>query len=152
MRCYDRLIKGKIRHVFDASLFSADAVRFIHGLGIAFGNKLRSWRIPSLVLKGNEEIRSGFLSGFFDSEGSVRVPYEIMCYSTNYQGLVQVSLLLKRFRIPNQISSYAFRNKNWSDIHILKIKREHSNEFTNKVNFQLPRKRKVLKKLIKLAD
>jgi len=147
-RCYDSFIKSKIRRVFDVYLFSADVARFIHDLGMPFGNKLRTWRVSSKVLNDSEEIKRGFLSGFFDSEGSVRLTYDINCCSTNYQGLLQVGSLLNSHGIRHQIYSYAPRNKNWAAIHVLKIKSRDATEFANKINFQLPRKRKQLETLL----
>jgi intein/homing endonuclease len=148
VREYDRSIKGKIRHVFDVSLFSADAARFVQMLGIPYGNKLRTWRIPNIVLSSNDEIKKGFLAGFFDSEATVRLTYDINCYSINKAGLAQISLLLNSFGIPHQVSSYTPKNRKWSTFHVLTIKWRHASSFADKINFQLPRKRKQLKRLI----
>jgi len=148
IREYDRPIKGKIRHVFDVSLFSADTARFIQMLGIPYGNKLRTWRVPNLVLSGNHEIKRGFLAGFFDSEATVRLTYDINCYSINNAGLVQISLLLSSFGIPHRVSSYTPKNRKWSTFHVLTIKWQHASGFADKINFQLPRKRKRLERLI----
>lgn len=148
VRHYDRLIKGKIRHVFDVYLFSADTARFICDLGLPFGNKLRTWRVPSMVLNGREETKRGFLTGFFDSEGSVRLPYDINCNSTNHQGLVQVGSLLSSFGIIYKILSYTPKNRKWSEVHVLTIKRRNAKKFADRIGFQLSRKRIQLQKLL----
>jgi len=152
VREYDRSIKGKIRHVFDVSLFSADAARFIQMLGIPYGSKLRTWRVPNLVLSGSDEIKKGFLSGFFDSEATIRLTYDINCYSINKAGLAQISLLLGSFGVPHRVSSYTPKNRKWSTFHVLTIKRQNASDFADKINFQLARKRRQLRRLISVSS
>lgn len=59
------------------------------------------WKVPDFVLYGKKEIKTRFLRGFFDGEGTVSTT--VRMFSTNKNSLLDVSKLLKDLNI-----SYTF--------------------------------------------
>jgi|TARA_Y100000310_G_scaffold216834_1_gene217892 intein/homing endonuclease len=55
------------------------------------------WRVPQSVLKSNNEVKSTFLRGFFDGDGTASK--SIRFFSSNLHGLNQVSKLLNDIKI-----------------------------------------------------
>ena len=58
-----------------------------------------NWDVPFEILKGSEDLKIGFLRGFFDGEGTVS--NTIRMFSTNKEALKKVSLLLDQLNIKN---------------------------------------------------
>ena len=65
--------------------------------------KTFTWRVPEEIMKSKiESLSSSFLRGFYDSEGSAS-KYCISVSSANKLGLENVSLLLNKFNIRNEV-------------------------------------------------
>lgn len=67
--------------------------------------RCQEWRVPKIVLNGNEQIKIGFLQGFFDGEGCISQQREgrlfprLSVCSVSYYGLMDVGKLLIGFGI-----------------------------------------------------
>ena len=115
-----------------------------------FGTK--TWRVPKTIVDSNrEKITSGFLRGFFDSEGSVSIGAKskhIRCDSTNFKGICQIKKLLNKLEIKaTKISNY--KKKNCAKCYYLCILNiDGITKFYRKVNFSIKRKEAKLIKIL----
>jgi len=88
------------------------------------------WKVPESVMNGNEIIKSRFLRGFFEGDGTVS--NRIRFFSTNLQGLKQITKLLDSLSIKNKLNGPALkpRRKPFYEIYIFQSERER---FLNKL-------------------
>lgn len=95
------------------------------------------WNIPKEVLISNEKIKTNFLRGMFDSEGSVNKSVITMA-SANLKGLNSIKRMLKKVGIMNTITT---RGK-YSYLYI--CGREKLKTFKEKIGFTIKRKQERL--------
>ena len=97
--------------------------------------KTFTWRVPEEIMKSKiESLSSSFLRGFYDSEGSAS-KYCISVSSANKLGLENVSLLLNKFNIRNEVK------KTKAGYYLITITgRERLKTFKEKIGFSIKRK------------
>lgn len=89
------------------------------------------WRVPKQVIKGNKELKIKFLRGYFDGDGTASgIP---RFFSTNQQGLIQVSKMLDNFKIRHTIQGPIIK-KNKKPSYVLQISRKDQNNFFRIIN------------------
>ncbi len=112
--------------------------------------KTDSWRVPKVIFKSVEEIRSSFLKGFFDSEGSVDiVSKRLAATSTNETGLNEIAMLLKEMGIRSRIRKNSTICGNRKFCFTLRISgRQNIMKYHAMTGFTIKRKQTKLKKLI----
>jgi len=95
--------------------------------------KTFTWKVPKIILSANEEVKKGFLVGFFDAEGFCYLYKGYMTVgasSANLLGLKQVQELLKEMGIHSRIQ------KTFTGHYELRIRRKESiDKFMEKVGF-----------------
>jgi len=98
--------------------------------------KTKKWHVPRQILESKNEIIIGyFLRGLFDSDGSAGLKQKsAILYSTNLNGLKDVSKLLKKFNIKHSISEY----KRYNIIGI--YRKSNVKKFKEKIGFTIKRK------------
>ena len=67
-----------------------------------------TWKVPEIILQGNQEMQTAFIRGFFDGDGSVdlmnkKLP-RVRINSTNPKGLKQLNQLLQNLNIGAKIN------------------------------------------------
>ena len=60
------------------------------------------WSVPEAVAKGNRDIKTKFIRGYFEGDGTII--NRIRFFSTNIHGLLQVSQLLKELNLRNKVN------------------------------------------------
>jgi intein/homing endonuclease len=99
-----------------------------------------NWRIPTSVISSNKKIKVAFLRGFFDGDGTA-----IGCvrmFSTNKEGINQLSLLLLELNFRNTIQGPIFK-PNRKPHYVLQISRKDQVRFLEEIKpiSKLPRLR-----------
>jgi len=111
------------------------------------------WRIPKEVIKcDNEKIIGSFLKGFYDSEGSVlKGPrsFNIVVYSNNLKGLLEIKYLLKKLGINSCKMMKDKRIHRNPSFFFAILKKKNLEVFLNKVGFAIQRKQNKLKEHLK---
>jgi len=111
------------------------------------------WKIPKVILNGNKIIKSAFLKGFADSEGSVNKTSNYIClYSSNYKGIKGISKLLHSLGIYCSIRKRTKFSKNsYAIIPQYELYVSYLNgmkKFANLINFNVKVKKDKLSKII----
>ena len=104
--------------------------------------KTKKWRVPFIIKRASPILKSRYLKGFFDSEGSVDLSTKrVVGTSSNIKGLKEIQILLFNLGIKSAI------NKSTKSFN-LKIRDSKSiSLFSKKVNFSIKRKANRLKRL-----
>jgi intein-encoded DNA endonuclease-like protein len=119
---------------------------------LKYGNlKTKSWRVPKIIFESSDEIKSKFLKGFFDSEGSVEIiDKRLTAVSINENGLNEIAILLKSVGIRSRIRKNSTIVGNRSLCFSLRITgRQNILAYSEKIGFSIKRKQIKLDKLIK---
>lgn len=111
------------------------------------------WRIPKVISCGNKIIKSAFLKGFYDSEGTVNKTSNYIClYSCNHKGIMDIASLLRSLGIYSSIRKRTKFSKNSYAIlpqyklYITYL--DGMRKFANFINFSVEIKRNKLLKII----
>lgn len=90
----------KDRNTFRLRINSKEFVNHLKELGYEFGYKSAKKSIPNFILKGSEEEIKFFLRGYFEAEGSVSLPQNIVEIATASEKLMnQLVFLCRRLGI-----------------------------------------------------
>lgn len=126
--------------------------RIMHPRLTAIGPLGRSrWRVPLEIASGSSEQQRAWLSGFADAEGSViYIPEtserKIEYTSTNEEGLVQASEMLKGAGVDHRFVSRPVRNPRHKPSYQLMIThRENLVAFESAIGFRVASKRQKLR-------
>ncbi len=92
-------------------------------------------RIPSKLLKSNDNVVAGFLRGIFDAEGYVDKNRAIGIGSINKLLIGQIQLLLLRFSIISSFMEYDNKKNPYSKKHIFKLQINDKESILNFVKF-----------------
>lgn len=103
------------------------------------------WYIPTIITKGNEELKISWLRSYFDDESTVD-KYRIVVGSVNKKGLKQVYNLLKSLKF-RDIKFYSFSSK-----YCIYISKEDVNKFQKVINFDHKIKREKLNRLVNFKN
>ncbi len=110
---------------------------------------IKTWTPPESIfnISGTKE---AWLNGFFSAEGYVE-PKAIKIQTVNKNGMKRVSELLDELKVENSQYKYVPKNKNHSEVHIIRItKKDSLLRFQEKIGFSHKKKREVLKKALGL--
>ncbi|MFH1209183.1 MAG: LAGLIDADG family homing endonuclease [archaeon] len=108
--------------------------------------KTKTWIVPKEILDSSGlNIKSNFLKGIFDSEGTIRLKkkghgYLQTCSGNNSSLLVIQDMLLRDFNIKMRV-----RYNNVGVMVLYTERYEDINNFSNKIGFVIDRKQKMLK-------
>lgn len=105
----------------------------------------------NLLLDAREEIKSAFLKGFFDSEGSVSKKSSVVVYNTDEKILKFVEKLLKSLDIYTDLHYKrvkSFDRKKDIDYFWLHINKDNRLNYYNKIGFSIQRKQDMLQNLV----
>jgi len=88
------------------------------------------WKVPESVMKGTRTTKLRFLRGFFEGDGTIS--NRIRFFSTNLNGLKQISFLLNQLEIKNKINGPIIKRerKPFYEVYIYQSERER---FLNKL-------------------
>lgn len=113
---------------------------------LSFGNfKTSSWRIPQAIFESQPKVKAAFIKGFFDSEGYVsKKDRRVVGVSTNFDGLSEVSQLLKSLDIESRIKTDSIKSCYYLSI----TGRKCIERFLKLVDFSIKRKSLLLEKLV----
>jgi intein/homing endonuclease len=110
---------------------------------------IKTWAPPESIFKINGT-KEAWLNGFFSTEGYVE-PKAIKIQTVNKNGMTKVAELLKELGIENGQYKYTPKNKNHSEVHIIRItKKDSLNIFKEKIGFSHKKKTEVLNKALGL--
>jgi intein/homing endonuclease len=130
---------------------TGESIRFVRLRSkLAFEDLLRyatyfskDWSIKSEILESDLEIKKEFLRALFDDEGSVKSKYEIVLYSINESGLLQVRAMLSEFGLTGKIRQGYGQKRNVFGLGIKDFKK-----FKEMIGFNLKRKQEKLNKFL----
>ncbi|MBI3026801.1 hypothetical protein HYY70_01700 [Candidatus Woesearchaeota archaeon] len=123
-----------INDTFRVRLSSKQVVEDILSYNADF--KEKTWTIPLAIKNASKEIKSKYLQGFADSQGSVSLnPKQIILCNQNFKGLKEIEELLSNIGIKN--ISY---NKNG----VILCNRKNIEIFNELINFNISYKRERL--------
>lgn len=88
------------------------------------------WRVPKLVLKSDKSVKLSFLRGYFDGDGTVS--NRVRMFSSNKEGLLQISFLLKSLDIKHTIQKPVIK-ENRKPLYALQISQKERERFLNMV-------------------
>lgn len=146
----DRIKNGKIYKCSPVWYAFITAKKVAEDLKSYGDTKTFSWRIPKEIYDSdNKEIISNFLKGFVDSEGCVYVGKRgcsIQIASSNINGLKQISNLLKKIGINNNL------NYNTPNKFISICFYDNQKRFFNLVGLTINRKKEKLLQYFKKRD
>ncbi len=106
----------------------------------------RNWIVPKFVTNSSNKILANWIRAFFDDEATVAVDRKaILVGSVNKKGLIQISRLLKRFKIKSKVKGpYSYKQYfSWR----LSIRSENVERYYKKISFIHPEKLEKLKKI-----
>ena len=111
---------------------------------------MRLWRVPKTIFDASQEIKCGFLRGFFDSEGCVGIgSRRITAISTNGDGIEDVRNLLTSLGIKSRIRKITKISKNRKACYALRITgRQNIVKYRDKIGFVIKRKQIKLNDII----
>lgn len=120
-------------------LQSKDAYLYFTSLGKF---KTENWAVPNIVWDNGRKIQQGFISGFYDSEGSPitnREYGQISVVSSNKDGLLDIRDLLRKnnFHPTNLTKKYCF----------CLCRRDELIRYRDEIGFKIERKREKLSRL-----
>lgn len=104
--------------------------------------KTYSWAVPERIKNSSEKIKGSYLSGYYDSEGSVAEHLDqgaryIRVFSTNRDGLEQIKNLLSSIGISSYFDA---------EDRLIIGKKEDLEKFSETVRFRIMRKQEKLEK------
>jgi len=142
--------KSKVKNWRDqyvTRLCSKNACDFILKIGNFRGD---NWEIPENIKKADNQIKSSFIKGFFDSEGEIDKKIgRIGAVSINLKGLEEIQDLLSNLKIRSTIIKKKDSRLNTSQKYVLRIHDKKSIVlFYQLVGFTIQRKQKVLKEFL----
>lgn len=118
-------------------------------------------KIPSVILKSSKKKMSAFISGLFDTDGSVHekssksgVAVGATFYNTSESLIDDLQYILLHYGIiskkitRNRCHDKRFGKVNWKTSYELHILGENFKIFAEEIGFKLPRKQKILKEKI----
>lgn len=139
-----RLGQNKNKGSFIANFNSKLLVEYLENFG-NFG--VYKWDVPKPVLESDFLIKSAFLRGLFDAEGSVKgtpKPREITFVSVNRKATISVKKLLNEMGIENSMKSEIRKNgKVYQKIRIGGF--DNLRRFNFSVSFTISRKSEILR-------
>lgn len=147
----------KVKYSFDKKIKNRNVVRFrIHNKNfreklLMFGlNCVKSPNkdIPNYIMLENMIIKSSFIRGLFDSDGSCN-ENQIRFVNTSYSVITKLQLLLNEFGIGSTINSIKKSKLTKNQAYVLRIVTNDNLKFKNKIGFNDYKKTKFLNKLIK---
>ena len=108
------------------------------------------WAVPSVILNSSDDIKSSFLKGFFDSEGSVDTYKKIIAVSVNKTGIHEIEYLLSSLGIKSNVREVSKLRGNRRRQYTIKITgRRFLELYSQKIGFSIGRKQECLENLIK---
>ncbi len=112
--------------------------------------KTKDKQFPSTILKSSREVTSAFISGLFDTDGSVQVTTErggtqigITFYNTSKELVRQLQYILLHYGIVAHVKSRK-RNDKWEECYELSITGRDVLIFATEIGFRLKRKQDKL--------
>ena len=119
--------------------------------GIGFDHlKTKDKRFPSTILKSPRDVTSAFISGLFDTDGSVQVTTErggtqigVTFYNTSKELVRQLQYILLHYGIVAHVKSRK-RKDEWEECYELSITGRDVLIFATEIGFRLKRKQDVL--------
>jgi len=84
------------------------------------------WKVPNSVKRSNKKIKLAFLRGYFDGDGTAS--NTIRFFSTNKQGLLQVSSLLDDFKFKHTMQGPILKEKR-KPSYIIQLSRKEKERF-----------------------
>jgi len=135
--------KLNYRDQYISRMCSKEACDFINSFG-SFGKYC--WKVPEVIIGANNQIKSAFIKGFFDSEGEIdKKSRRVGATSVNLEGLKQVGGLLGSLGIRYSITSEKTPLPNRRLKSRLRIQDRKSVELFNKhIGFTITRKQLLL--------
>jgi len=136
--------------LYRVALISKEAYQYIKSL-ITKSN-MKDWNVPE-VAKTETGVKSGFLSGWFDSEGNVyqyKNHRNIRGFSVNQNGLYEIQTLLKSVDIKSGVWLHNSEKLSWGKykscaVYCVNFGGERNLKlFRYKIGFQHPSKKKQL--------
>ncbi len=139
------------KNYYDMRIYGKPIVRFIRNEFPEITGALET-RIPSVILRANDKVLSGFLKGFFDAEGYVIKGRGIGLGINNKIMAQQIQLCFLRFGIVASLNEYDNRRNPYSDRPRFVVSfddKESLEKFQKYIGFSCSKKRKSLEKLVK---
>lgn len=110
--------------------------------------KTKDWKVPKEIINSDLEIKSAFIRGIFDSEGSITLKKPSGAYLTvcsgNVKSLLKVRKILKNDFDINLVTYYSEKD-------FLRIKSggyDNIKNFSDKIGFTIQRKKRVLERAL----
>jgi len=88
------------------------------------------WKVPQEIKNSSDKVKIAFIRGYFDGDGTVS--NRIRFFSSNKQGIVQVSDLLKDLKFKHTIQGPIIREKR-KPSYVLQISEKEKERFLNVV-------------------
>ncbi|MBI2667839.1 hypothetical protein HYX17_03675 [Candidatus Woesearchaeota archaeon] len=130
---------------YTITLVSKKVVEDLYGYMKSF--KTKEWEVPIEIINSDNDIKSSFLKGLFDSEGCVRFRRNgygiVQFYSSNLYGALQVKELLNKLDMSSKITQ---KREGYFVLEITYYKDILS--FYENINFSISRKQIKLSQLI----
>ncbi|MDO8460370.1 MAG: LAGLIDADG family homing endonuclease [Nanoarchaeota archaeon] len=139
----DPIVKRAIRtnKMYDIRVCSSTLVKALSIFGLKPGKKGKNLKIPSQVLKSNNEVVRMFIRAYFDCDSYAAKNTRLIELVSESQILIkQMNLLLKRFGIVSSIS-----NKLISEVGYwrLIIKARYAERYAERIGYLIKRKQKI---------
>jgi hypothetical protein len=133
-------------------------VESMHEIGFPYGSKSLSVRAPKFVMDAkNADIKTGFMRGLFDTDGSLSFErkigsgycefkrthnyYPIIRFGTVSRGLADdIKKLLTDLELRYWVDFYRYKQVKWNDIHRIWLRGQNAIDWIEKVGIRNPSK------------